>query len=116
MLNDKHLFDMYKDQGLVVQGGEHYLSMALASKFLHDCHYKELAVLGVEGFVFKNGSLFPRLDLIADFSSLSAIHWHEYQDACNRAAENFLKSVNIDDESLVFNFVLLSQSEWSKNA
>ncbi|MCZ8049795.1 MAG: hypothetical protein GPI90_20905 [Microcystis aeruginosa K13-05] len=114
MLKEQQLFDLYSSYGFT-QGGELYLPISHSLKFLQDCQQNELAIIGIEGFIYEEGEISPQLDLIADFSSISASDWQNYQNICNSAAKNFLLGVNIKDKSMVFNFVILSRSEWENS-
>jgi hypothetical protein len=112
MLTQQKIFDLYSPYG-IVQGGELYLPLTQALNFLESCQRSNLAVIGIEGFIWQNHQeIIPQLDAIADFSSVASPDWKTYQATCNQAAQSFLKDKNNNKETLLFNFVVQSQLEW----
>ena len=79
---------------------------------MRDCQRRDLAIIGIEGFMLQNEEIIPQLDAIADFSSVASTDWKTYQATCNKAAKYFLKEMNNDERTMLFNFVVQSKSEW----
>ena len=111
MFAEQKLFDLHSVHGFL-QGGELYLPVSQAFKFLEDCQHSNFAVIGIEGFTIQNEEIIPHLDVIADFSSVVSSDWKTYQATCNKAAQNFLKEMSKDERTILFNFVVQSMFEW----
>jgi hypothetical protein len=111
MFTEQKLFELHKEHG-IVQGGELYLPIDRSFDFLNDCQGRDLAIIGIETFMLQNKNIVSLLDAIADFSSVNSHDWKTYQATCNQAAECFLKEMNNDERTLLFNFVVESKSEW----
>ena len=82
-----------------------------AVTFVQGCEERDIAVLGIEGFVEKDG-LVAQLDIIADFSPLSQdVTWDEYRPKVNRIAIAFLEKAP-ERQNLVFEFETWSRDDW----
>ena len=112
MLSENEIIAHFRQNG-VFQGGELYLEIPTALKFLTRCDENDLAVIGVEGFQYRCGKVKPLLDQIADYSSAKASRWEEFRDICNQSCKDFIFGLP-QEEGLVVNFIILSQEEWWK--
>ena len=110
MLSESDILQRYSERGFV-QSSEIYLSSSVGLKMVDECQKNDLAIISIETFVLKDTLIQPRLDLVADYSSTQASHWHEYRDICNEAAKRFLTEL-LSSNQLVVSFVIQSQSEW----
>ena len=55
---------------VIFLGSEEFIPINLSRKFLEDACDQNLGVIGIEIFRIKNAAIHPRIDLIADWSSL----------------------------------------------
>jgi hypothetical protein len=110
MLSESDILQRYSERGFV-QSSEVYFPLSIGLEIVDECQKNNLAVISIETFVLEDSLIQPRLDLIADYSSTKATHWHEYRDICNEAAKLFLMNL-LSSDKLVVNFVIESQSEW----
>ncbi len=88
-----------------------YLDPQQSLNLVETCNANNIAVVGIEGFIHTGGKIEPRLDLIADFSSLKSGDWQSYKASCNAAAERFLRASS-QVPNVVFSFVLLAEHQW----
>ena len=110
-MRSQEIYDQHSEYG-VTQGGELYLDPARALDFVTACNDNDLAIIGIEGFLYEQGTIVPQLDMIADFSSTKASNWQEYRTKCNRDAAAFLQRLTRSD-NIVCSFVVVSQEEWT---
>ncbi len=110
MLSEAEVFERFATVGLV-RGDELYLNKENAVAFIRDCQKNELAVIGVEGFLYEDGKLFPQLDLIADYSATEAFSWESYKQTCNSDSEAFVNSIGLTDD-VYLSLVVLSPEEY----
>jgi len=111
MLSETDIWEKYSQQG-IVQGGELYLSLPQAVNFVADCQLNNLAIIGIEGFLYDRGKIKPIIETIGDFSSAPTANWNSYREVCDRAANDFLHQIDRVN-GLVLNFVVLSEQEWA---
>ncbi len=111
MLSETDIWEKYSQQG-IVQGGELYLSVPQALNFVADCQLNNLAIIGIEGFLYDRRKIKPILEAIGDFSSAPKANWDSYREICDRAANDFLHQLDRVNK-LVLNFVVLSEQEWA---
>jgi len=90
--------------------GELFLDTPTALDFVAACQEKDLAVLGLEGFILDSGKLRPQLDMVADYSSAEKSTWEMFRDYCNRSAQKFLRSIS-PRSGLVFSIVIKARDE-----
>jgi hypothetical protein len=110
MSSEREVLDQFAARGLR-HGEELYLPPGDTRDFIHACETKDLAVVGIEGFVRSGDQLTPLLDCIADFSSLRADSWLGFRAGCNRAAADFVsRTPNRTD--LMLNFTTISRESW----
>jgi hypothetical protein len=112
MLSEAEIFDRYCVVG-TLRGCEIYLKIPEALNFIKDCQINELAIIGVEGFLLRDGQLHPQIDIIVDYSSLNVSSWQEYVVTCNQSTQGVLSEFR-DRQDLVINFVLLAEEQWLK--
>lgn len=113
MLSEFDILQRYSERGFV-QSSETYLPPSVGLEMVNECQKNDLAVISIETFVLEGTLMHPQLDLIADYSSTKATHWHEYRDICNDAAKRFLTDLLSSEklDKLVVSIVVESQSEW----
>jgi len=110
MLSKDELLKEYQSQG-IVSSSSLYLDLQTSFDFVNACSQNNLAVVGLEGFVYQDGKLLPQLDLIADCSlDVELLDWSEYREQCNAHALNILQALPVR-EGLVINFVVVSKQE-----
>lgn len=90
-------------------GGELYFDLATGYELIEACRSGDFAIIGVEGFQVLAEGLRSKMDLIADFSALSAAPWAVFQESGSRFAKAFLDS--IEDRAVIVTFVTLSRAE-----
>lgn len=105
-----NVFGQYRQYGFV-SGGEFYIPSQYAINFVEDCSLRNIAVIGVEGFLIFDQKIMPLLDEIADFSSVVAPDWQNFVDQCNVAAKRFLEIYG-EDQKKIFSFVFINKDEW----
>ena len=105
------LNERFSTAGISSEGGELYLSKDSALDFIRACQENDLAVIGLEAFLYEDGKLIPQIDLIADYSSTISHSWESYKRACNGYSENFVNSVPLAGE-VYFSFTVLSPEEY----
>ena len=111
-MSDQQVAQKYLSRS-VVDGPELYLRIPDAVEFIHYCQSKDLAVLGIEGFLFDCGTLTPRMDLIADYSTTrESSSWKEYRDSVNNEALSFVRNMESLGD-MVVSVEVWSEHEWS---
>lgn len=74
------------------------------ARLLSELRSRHAIILGLEGFELRDGTLVPRMDLIADFSSLSGLPAGERSASSIRETEGFLAQEGLGH--LVFDVTL----------
>jgi len=74
----------------VIEGNEIFLTPDDALSVVDDISQGDGAVLSIEGFDIEDGSVRPRLDLIADYSPKGEDAWPTYRASTLVAARDFL--------------------------
>ncbi|MBE9111625.1 hypothetical protein IQ273_19650 [Nodosilinea sp. LEGE 07298] len=105
------IFEQYRQYG-IVSGEELYMPSQYAIGFVEDCSLRDIAVIGIEGFLIADQRIMPLLDEIADFSSIVSPDWQAFTNQCNAAAKKFLE-ISSRDQTRFFSFVLANQDEWT---
>jgi hypothetical protein len=110
MLTKQEIYDRYKSRS--VSGYEFYFRIPLALEFIDECNKNDLLVIGVEGFIHKDGKLESQLDLIEDYSHIytSKRDWSTRKNICYEKAVKFLVQL-LDKPDAVVNFVVFSNDE-----
>jgi hypothetical protein len=109
---EQQLEARFADRSLYL-GGERYFDLATAPTYVEACDESDLAIIGIEGFEIQNETVTPKMDLIADFSTLvTATTWLRLREQATRAAKEFLSQIR--DRQIYVNFTLLSRSEWEQ--
>lgn len=114
MLTEHELFAVFLGRAAHVAGNEMYFEPEVAIQFLAACEENNLAVIGIEGFIFDDPALMPQVDLIADYSASGEKSWRSFRDSCNRDAAHFLQQLP-QRQNLVLSLTVLSGKEWKKN-
>jgi len=113
LLSEEEIFESYRVRSPVATrvGGELYLLLPVAFEFLETCRDNNLAVIGIEGFLYEGGLIHPQMDLIADFSSPhGASSWTVFRESCHEACLRFLALVPKDG---LVSLVVMSEQEWT---
>ena len=115
MLSEVEIINRFRKHGISQDGGELYLRVSMALKFVEVCQKNNLAIIGFEGFLYDDdeGTLEPLLDQIADFSTVQASHWEAFRNLCNKYCRNLIRGLS-QKERMAINFTVLSRSEWGK--
>jgi hypothetical protein len=113
MLSEDEIINQFRKHGMTRGAGSLYLKVPIAFDFLATCQENNLAIIGVEGFLYteKTNKIMPVMDYIADYSDVEAANWEEYRNSCNRLCKDFLGRLPSRDDFVV-NFVLFSREEW----
>lgn len=74
------------------------------------CEHEDLAVVGIEGGEYDGYAFTPDLDLIQDYSKLTAADWPRFRHLCNKRARIFLASF-IGDQNRRFYMVVFSKND-----
>jgi hypothetical protein len=114
MLTEHELLSIYLGRAAHVVGSEMYFAPDVALEFLAACEENNLALIGIEAFVFQDPELMPQLDLIAGRSRPSAKTWRTFRDGCNQSARAFLEQLPAR-ENLVLSLTVLARNKWKKN-
>ncbi|MBC6424004.1 MAG: hypothetical protein GDA38_22785 [Hormoscilla sp. SP12CHS1] len=93
MRSEADIWGKYCQQG-IVRGGQLYLSLPQALKFVADCQLNNLAIIGIEGFLYDRGKIKPILEAIRDFSRAPKANCDSYREICDRAANDFLHQLD----------------------
>jgi hypothetical protein len=105
------IFEQYR-QYEIVSGEELYIPSQYAISFVENCSLRNIAVIGIEGFLIADQRIMPLLDEIAGFSSIVSPNWQASANQCNAAAKKFLEIFSRDQKRF-FSFVLANQDEWT---
>ncbi|HEV2705680.1 MAG TPA: hypothetical protein VGV59_07120 [Pyrinomonadaceae bacterium] len=92
-------------------GEELFVAAEAGAELVEDCERRNLAVIGIDGFVRDADGVVAQPDLIADFSDADAASWEEFRTACNRDSLNFIRQLP-QERKLFLNFVIISEQEW----
>ena len=107
---DKLIYE-YIDKG-VRYGGELIVSKQFCDEFISSCELVNLAIIGIEGFLFyEDETVEPVLDEIADFSDISSDNWQEYLEKSLSAARKFLGAMQNIGRSDGYSFTLVNPKE-----
>jgi hypothetical protein len=106
---------MFQEAGFS-SGSEFYVRADTAAAYLDACEQHGLVILGVEAFERRGDKLKPRLDLVADFSSLldSNGDWKEAIAASHREALRFLAEVVKENSGLVINVAAVEPGTYTR--
>ena len=115
MLSEDEIIDRFREHGIFQNGGELYLRVPMALKFVEVCRGNDLAIIGFEGFSYDDdeGTIEPLFDQIADFSAVKASNWEKFRNLCNKYCKDIICGLS-QKEGMVVNFTVLSQAEWWK--
>jgi hypothetical protein len=110
MLTKQEIYERYKSRSVSVY--EFYFRIPLALEFIDECNKNDLLVIGVEGFIHKDGKLESQLDLIEDYSDVctNKRDWSIRKNICYEKAVKFLMQL-LDKPDVVVNFVVFSEAE-----
>ncbi len=113
MLSENEITNRFRQCGMTRGAGELYLELPIALDFLATCEENNLAVIGVEGFIYheEKGSIEAKMDYIADYSDVKTPNWEQYRNLCNHLSKDFLGHLP-SKAGLVVNLVVLSEEEW----
>lgn len=74
------------------------------------CEREDLAIVGIEGGEYDGYAFTPDLDLIQDYSELTATDWPQFRHHCNKRARIFLARF-IGDRNRRFYMVVFSRKD-----
>jgi len=74
------------------------------------CEREDLAIVGIEGGEYDGYAFTPDLDLIQDYSELTATDWLQFRHHCNKRAQIFLARF-IGDRNRRFYMVVFSRKD-----
>jgi hypothetical protein len=97
------------DGRLVTGGGEAYVPLNAAPEFVGLCQRNDIVVLGIEAIFVLGDSTVPRLDMIADYSSVLDRPWQRAVIESTSSATAFLEILP-DDPALHLAFTLRAAS------
>lgn len=104
------LYIKYKDS-IYEAGGEIFIPLVLAKKFVDDCKFHKLAIVGIEGFSIDKSGIKPLLDYIADYSEVeSSEGWEKKVEECHNLSNQFIADIK-SVENCFLNFVLSDEDE-----
>lgn len=109
MLTKDLIYKQFSNLG-INQGGDLYLDQPHSLQFIETCRRNGLAVIGIEAFTNREGSLTPQMDRIADFSTLKAESWDQFCEKCYEASLSFLQKMN-PIQNIVINFTVLEKKD-----
>lgn len=117
MLSENEIVNRFRHRGMTRGAGSLYLEIPIALDFLATCEANNLAIIGVEGFLYndKKDTIQPIMDYIEDYSDIEAPHWKAYRNLCNQRCRDFLCHLPSKSEFVV-NLVVISQAEWQQSA
>ena len=94
-------------------GGELLVPIGKAENFLFSCLEGRLAVLGIESFHHREGSLVPDIDMIADFSDsfVPSETWDKILTITHQDTMSFIQKAVREKHDLVLTFVLVAENE-----
>src|SRR5438874_9764903 len=113
-MSKDELIERYREHGIGTgnkRGTELYLPIRYAYDVLNSCDREECAVIAIERFIHENGSIYPQMDMIADFSGRPFRSWLKFKEEHNRWARDFLQSITSAD-NLVVTFVVTRKQDW----
>jgi hypothetical protein len=109
-INPSQLIAMF-DKHAIKRGGDVYFEVSAVHSLITSCKDHGFAIIGIEGFKKRNGSIVPSLDLIADLSDYKSHDWQDYKEKVNQAAERFVRGIKESD--VLLNFVIIDYPEWA---
>ena len=117
MLSENEIVNRFRNRGMTRGAGSLYLEIPIALDFLATCKANNLAIIGVEGFLYHNqkDTIQPIMDYIEDYSDVEGPNWKAYRNLCNQRCRDFLCHLP-SKAGLVVNFVVISQAEWQQSA
>jgi hypothetical protein len=92
---------------------ELFLSAEDAMSLIEFCELEDLAVVGIEGGEYDGNAFTLDLDLIQDYSELTAPDWPRFSQNCNKRSRIFLAPF-IGDQKRSFYLVVLSEKQLEK--
>jgi hypothetical protein len=122
MLTEIQIFEAFRKFSVLPrnQGEEYYLTLGKGFEFINLCSANDYSIIGIEAFEFDGKRLFPRGDLIADYTMAESKPWEpeswdSFQSSCNNSAKNFLTHVEKTNpnKNMVISFVIFSRAEWN---
>lgn len=110
-LSEDDLVEFFRPRGLF-RGNELYLDPTTSVDFADACEKNDLAIIGIEGFIYTPPWLEPQMDLIADWSlgKREAEAWEVFRQRCNRISGDFIRRLR-PEPGLLLNFTVVSSRE-----
>ena len=106
MTDEAKLLKCFESKG-VIYGDELIVLKKFCTEFMQASKLAGFAVIGIEGFyLFKDGSVKPNIEEVADFSDIESVFFNEYIEKCYEASDNFIKYMLLNGKSDGYCFVL----------
>ena len=109
MTADEEMIERFRDRG-ILRGKELFLTPSTALEFLEACEENDLAILGIDTFLFKEEGIQILMDWIADYSLPEWTNWEECRSECYTSGKKFLADLP-KKEGIRVSIVVLSQEE-----
>ena len=110
-LSERELIEQFRPDAVNLDG-ELYLEVQRALEFVWACDRNDLAVIGIDGAVIREGAVKPHPDVVADYSSFpTTTSWEDYRVACNQSATDLLRDL-ADRKGLIIHCRVLAAAEW----
>ena len=106
------VLEQFREHAIDRGSAEEYFPASLGPAIVSACEQNDLAVIGIEGFLFEDGFTCPQMELIRDFGMMAPISsWEEHRRTCNHLARAFVRALDWWC-GLFLNFVFTSRDEW----
>ena len=125
MKNEDILYSKYK-KAVASPGGEVFLYFSEATRFARDLKNENIAIIGIEGFYYRDGKIEPQMDMITDFSPRvekedAKRNWATFRASRMAGADYFFQYIvdNHPLRDLIFCFVLCDEDDffsWRKSS
>ena len=106
-IQDK-ILEKYRSASIGEAGTEIYVEGEAALGIPADCENANVAIIGVDTFTITQGSTYPHLDGIMDFSPRIQRAWDDFRQRCNKAALEFMQEMRTEKgRHTYFSFVII---------
>ena len=106
------VLEQFRQRAVRRGSAEEYFPASLGPAIVSACERNDLAVIGIEGFLFEDGFTCPQMELIRDFGAVAPVSsWDDHRRTCNDLALAFVTGL-VSRHGLFLNFVITSRDEW----
>lgn len=109
-MDEEELIQRFAERG-VNRGAEWFFSPSVCLELVDECERNSLAVVGIEGFKIVDSKVFPKVDLITDWSEIEATNWAAFVAETSALSRKFIKTEVPTEDGLFLNLTILSQSD-----